>query len=112
MAQVKDIFGTGISGKLNQVVFYQRKGKTYVRSIPIRKNKTISPAQLLNKQRFVAMLKFAHLFKFGVIPQIWSQASRTLTGNQLFIKTNKGAFDAEGNMLLPKKIPVGIYRDF
>lgn len=98
MAQVKDIFGTGISGKLNQVVFYQRKGKTYVRALPVRRKKTVSPAQLLNKQRFGAMLKFAHLFKYGVIPQIWSQASRTLTGNQLFIKTNKGAFDPDGNI--------------
>lgn len=98
MAQVKDIFGTGISGKLNQVVFYQRKGKTYVRSLPVRKNKTVSPAQLRNKQRFGAMLKFARLFKYVVIPQIWGQASRTLTGTQLFIKTNKGAFDPEGNI--------------
>lgn len=98
MAQIKDIFGSGISGKLNQVVFYQRKGKTYVRALPIRKNKTVSPTQLKNKQRFGAMLKFARLFKYVVIPQIWSLASKTLTGNQLFIKTNKGAFDADGNI--------------
>lgn len=104
MAQVKDIFGTGISGKLNQMVFYQRNGKTYVRALPVRRKNTVSPGELRNKQRFGAMLKFARIFKFGVIPQIWSQASRTLTGNQLFIKTNKGAFDAEGNIPDVKRV--------
>lgn len=104
MAQIKDIFGAGISGKLNQVVFYQRKGKTFVRALPVRKNKTDSPAQLLNKKRFGAMLRFSQLFKFVVIPQIWNQASKTLTGNQLFMKTNKGAFDAEGNIPDPKQL--------
>lgn len=98
MAHVKDVFGTGISGKLNQVVFYQRRGKTFVRALPVRKNKISSPAQLLNKQRFSAMLRFTQLFKYVLIPQVWSQASRTLTGQQLFMKTNKGAFDAEGNI--------------
>lgn len=108
MAQIKDIFGAGISGKLNQVVFYQRKGKTFVRALPIRKNKPCSPAQLLNKQRFGAMLRFSQLFKYVVIPQIWNQASRTLTGKQLFMKTNKGAFDGEGNITDPKKIQLSI----
>lgn len=98
MAQVKDIFGTGISGKLNQVVFYQRNNKTFVRAMPVRKNKICSPAQLLNKQRFGAMLRFTQQFKYVVIPQIWNHASKTLTGQQLFMKTNKAAFDAEGNI--------------
>lgn len=98
MAQLKNILGTGISGKLNQVVFYQRNGKTYVRSLPIRKNKICSPAQLLNKQRFAAMQQYAKLFKYVIIPQIWNHASKTLTGKQLFVKTNKSAFDSEGNI--------------
>ena len=104
MAQIKDIFGAGISGKLNQVVFYQRKGKTFVRALPIRKNKTDSPAQRLNKQRFGAMLRFAQQFKYVLIPQIWNPASKTLTGNQLFMKTNKGAFDAEGHIPAPRAV--------
>lgn len=108
MAQIKDIFGAGISGKLNQMVFYQRRGKTFVRALPVRKNKPDSPAQLLNKQRFAAMNQFAKLFKYVVIPQIWNQASRTLTGKQLFIKTNKGAFDAQGNIPDPKQIQLSI----
>lgn len=110
MAQVKDIFGTGISGKINQVVFYQRKGKTYIRSLPVRHHKNDSPAQILNRQRFGAMLSFVKQFKFVVIPQIWNQASRSLTGNQLFIKTNKGAFDAQGNIPDPGKIQLSIGR--
>lgn len=108
MAQIKDIFGAGISGKLNQVVFYQRKGKTFVRALPIRKNKTDSPAQRLNKQRFGAMLRFAQQFKYVLIPQIWNQASKSLTGTQLFMKTNKGAFDAEGQLPDPRLVQLSI----
>lgn len=108
MAQIKDIFGGGISGTLNQVVFYQRKGKTFVRSRPIRKNKSSSPAQQLNKQRFGAMLRHTQLLKYVVIPQIWNQASRALTGQQLFMKTNKAAFDADGNIPDPKAMQLSI----
>ena len=104
MAQVKDIFGTGITGTLNQVVFYQRNGKTFIRSRPVRHKTNDSPAQLLNKQRFSAMQAFARQFKFVIIPRIWDLASRTLTGRQLFMKTNKGAFDAQGNITDPQKV--------
>lgn len=104
MALIKDIFGAGISGKLNQMVFYQRNGKTYVRALPVRHNMTDSPAQIRNRQRFAAMQKFSRQFKYVLIPLIWNQASRSLTGNQLFVKTNKSAFDAEGNIPDPKKV--------
>ena len=54
------------------------------------------------------MLQLARQFKFVVIPQIWNQASKTLTGNQLFIRTTKGAFDPEGNIPDPKKVQLSI----
>lgn len=104
MAQVRDIFGTGISGKLNQVVFYQRKGKTFVRSLPVKRVKTCSVAQQRNKRRFGAMIRFSSLFRYVVIPQIWNQASKTLNGKQLFMKTNAQAFDAEGNIADPQLV--------
>jgi hypothetical protein len=108
MAKVKDIFGTGISGKLNQVVFYQRNGQTYVRALPIRKKLTVSAAQVLNKQRFGAMITFARQFKYALIPQVWDHACKTLTGRQLFLRTNKGAFDPGGNIPDMAKVQLSV----
>lgn len=108
MAKVNDIFGTGISGRLGQVVFYQHKGKNCMRSLPASKNKTSSPLQLQNRRRFLKMMQFSQQFKFVVIPQIWNTASKTLSGQQLFMKTNKGAFDKEGNLTDPTRILISV----
>lgn len=104
MARITNIFGTGIVGKLGNTVFYQYKGKNCMRSMPIRRSTTCSPLQAQNKIRFVAMQQFALQFKYVVIPQIWNQASKALSGHQLFMKTNKGAFDAEGHIPDPRAV--------
>lgn len=108
MARITNIFGSGITGKLGNTVFYQYRGKNCMRSMPVRRSTSCSPLQAQNKLRFVAMQKFALQFKYVVIPQIWNQASKALSGHQLFIKTNKGAFDAQGIIPDPKKVLLSI----
>jgi len=98
MAAVQDIYGTGISGKVGKVVFCQRNGKTYVRSLPVKKSGPGTPNQQLQRQRFGELMKYCRQFKFVVIPQIWNLASPTGAGFQLFMKTNKVAFGPAGQL--------------
>lgn len=108
MARFTNLLGNGITGKLGNTVFYQYKGKNCMRSMPVRRNEACSPLQAQNKLRFAAMQKFAKLFKYVLIPQIWNQASKSLSGYQLFIKTNKVAFDAQGNITDLKKVKLSV----
>lgn len=108
MAKVKDIFCTGISGKVGKVVFFQRYGKTHVRSLPVLNPGTLSEKQIRNRRRFGEMQKFTLQFKYVVVPQIWNPVARTMTGHQLFIKTNKGAFNPEGQVEDLKQIRLSI----
>lgn len=108
MAKVKDIFCTGISGKVGKVVFFQRYGKTHVRALPVINPNNWSDKQVQCRKRFAEMQKFSLQFKYILIPQIWNQISKTLTGHQLFMKTNKGAFNAEGLVEDLKQIRLSI----
>lgn len=108
MAKIKDIFCTGISGKIGKVVFFQRYGKTHVRSLPVVNPNNLSEKQLQNRKRFMEMQRFALQFRYVVIPQVWNPAARGMTGHQLFLKTNKGAFNPEGQVEDLKQIRLSI----
>lgn len=102
MAKFSGILGAHISGKVGKVVYYTLNGKNCVRSLPKKSEKEPSPVQVLNRQRFLKMTKFCNQFKYVVIPQIWNLSAKQMTGRNLFIKTNKGAFDAQGKVTDPK----------
>lgn len=102
MAKFSGILGAHISGKVGKVVYYTLKGKNCVRSLPKKSEKEPSPVQVLNRQRFLRMTKFCNQFKYVVIPQIWNLSAKQMTGRNLFIKTNKVAFDAQGRVTDPK----------
>jgi len=104
MAKVKDIFGTGLSGRLGNMIFYQYKGKTCLRSISQREHKEATPLQAMQRKRFSEMMKFTRKFKFVLIPQIWNQAANTMSGFQFFMKTNSGAFNSEGVIADPRLV--------
>lgn len=98
MARITDIFCTGISGKVGKVVFFQRYGKTHVRSLPVFDPNKLSEKQVQNRKRFMEMQQFALKFKFVIIPQIWNLSAKSMTGHALFMKSNKGAFNSEGEI--------------
>lgn len=104
MAEVNDIFGKDLTGKVGLVSFYRLRGKTIMRSLPVRRSKTRSKDQMRNQNRFKEVQKFCKQFKPIIIPQIWNGAATTSSGYHLFMKVNTPAFDQDGILTDPKKI--------
>jgi hypothetical protein len=96
MAEINDIFGNQVKGKVGTVSMYQLRGKTVIRSLPVNRKKERTENQLRNQNRFSEIRKFCSLFKYIVIPQIWNGAATTSSGYHLFMKTNSSAFDMDG----------------
>lgn len=104
MAEVNDIYGNDVTGKVGLVSFYRLRGKTIMRSLPVKRSKTRSKNQVRNQNRFKEVQKFCKQFKFLIIPQIWNLAATTSSGYHLFMKTNSPAFDQDGLLTDPMKI--------
>jgi hypothetical protein len=104
MAEINDIFGNQVKGKVGTVSMYQLRGKTVMRSLPVNRKKERTENQLRNQNRFREIRKFCSLFKYIVIPQIWNGAASTSSGYHLFMKTNSSAFDMDGMLADPMKI--------
>ena len=62
MAYARNIFEC--TGSLGNLVYYTRKGKQCVRTKPVKKKKTISPAQALNHKKFAKASEFAKSLSF------------------------------------------------
>lgn len=104
MAEVNDIFGKDLTGKVGLVSFYRLRGKTIMRSLPVRRSNTRSKDQLRNQNRFKEIQQFCKQFKPLIIPQIWNGAATTSSGYHLFMKANTPAFDQDGVLTDPMKI--------
>lgn len=104
MAEINDIFGNNMKGKVGTVTTYRLRGKTIMRSLPVNRSKERTENQERNQNRFNEIRKFCSLFKYIVIPQIWNGVATTSSGYHLFMKTNSPAFDKDGMLSDPKKI--------
>lgn len=104
MAEVKDIFGNYATGKVGTVSLYQLRGKTIMRSLPVKRREGRTENQLRNQNRFGEIRKFCNLFKKVLIPQIWNDVATTSSGYHLFMKTNSAAFDKDGILTDPAKV--------
>ncbi|HLN72765.1 MAG TPA: DUF6266 family protein [Prolixibacteraceae bacterium] len=104
MAEINDIFGNNMKGKVGTVTTYRLRGKTIMRSLPVNRSKERTENQERNQNRFNEIRKFCSLFKSIVIPQIWNGVAITSSGYHLFMKTNSPAFDKDGMLSDPKKI--------
>jgi hypothetical protein len=104
MAEVNDIYGNDVTGKVGTVSFYRLRGKTIMRSLPVRRSKTRSKDQLRNQNRFKQVHLFCKQFKLLIIPQIWNLAATTSSGYHLFMRVNTPAFDQDGILTDPLKI--------
>ncbi|HLN72207.1 MAG TPA: hypothetical protein VK205_02855 [Prolixibacteraceae bacterium] len=98
MTKVREGIEAILSGKLGNMVFVHRQGKTYIRRAPQRKKDSSTPAMLLNQQRFAQIMKFCGLFKTTVIPRVWNQSAQGTSGFRLFQKVNSPAFSADGTL--------------
>ncbi len=67
-------WAAGNSGKLGNVVYYTRKGKTYVRKAPVSHNITPTQKQAAVRERFIAAHKFAqNIIADPTLKQLYTQ---------------------------------------
>src|SRR5664279_11336 len=101
MAKTLGGIGQFLSGNIEGLVFVRRKGVTYMRAMP-RKRKAgeWSEKQKEARNGFAAVIKYARLQKKYVIVPIWNKAVQNLTmsGWNLFVKSNRAAFDSLGQL--------------
>ena len=101
MARIVGGIGQNLSGTADGMVFVNRNGKTYMRSLPRpRKASEWSDKQRQARSGFAAVIRYARSHKKYVIAPIWNKAAQGMDQNgfNLFVSANRGAFDFEGKM--------------
>ncbi|HET6556827.1 MAG TPA: hypothetical protein VFG54_05895 [Prolixibacteraceae bacterium] len=101
MALIKAGNGSSLSGLVGSVVIVQTKSGSYMRGAPNYSNSSWTKKQRAHRERFKKVSKFVKQFKERLLPQIWNDANERLSGHALFLKTNMGAFSAEGELTAP-----------
>lgn len=104
MARVTADSRTGLSGKMEGVVYVNLNGQTYTRRAPRYKKESETPGMIKNQQRFKQVNAFCALFKDSVIPQIWNGVDQRMSGYSLFLKANMAAFGPDGSLQEARKI--------
>lgn len=102
---MKQNIGEQPSGKLMDVVFYQRFGKTYVRAAPIRRASYIDE-QLLYRQRMSKASTLWRSIKSEETSKIWNSAAEGMNNYSWFMKDNLPALAMDGSLIDPKLIKV------
>ena len=93
MAEVKMTWLDYIKGRFHGVVFYNRKGRTYLRKAPGEyKPATVWQKRQRNRLREVSV--FYSIIRQTCLKQIWAKAAEgmSMSGMNLFVKMNIGAF--------------------
>ena len=93
MAEVKMTWLDYIKGCFHGVVFYNRKGRTYLRKAPGEyKPATVWQKRQRNRLREVSV--FYSIIRQTCLKQIWAKAAEgmSMSGMNLFVKMNIGAF--------------------
>lgn len=106
MARMKRNPGEQVSGKLMNVVFYQRYGKSYVRAAPTKKQETYTEEQLLYRQRLSKASGLWRSLKSEQISKIWNLAAEGMNNYAWFMKANMPALAMDGTLIDAKLIKV------
>jgi hypothetical protein len=99
MAKVTGGLAEFTSGKLGNVVFVKREGKTYVRMAPEYTKDSWTPRQKQHRERFRLVNSFCLQFKFNIIKPIWNLKPGSGSGYNRFIKANMPAFGLDGKLV-------------
>jgi hypothetical protein len=99
MARITGGLGEFASGKLGNIVFVQRDGKTYMRMAPEYTKSSWTPRQKQHRERFRLVNAFCIKFKFNIIRPIWNLKPSTGSGYSRFIKANMAAFGLDGTLV-------------
>lgn len=105
MARMKQVPGEHPSGKLMNVVFYQRYGKSYVRAAP-KKRELYTDEQVLYRQRLSKASALWRSLKSEETSRIWNSAAELMNGYAWFMKANMPALAMDGTLIDPKLIKV------
>lgn len=63
MAQLFTQPNSTLSGKLGEVVYYRRNGKTFIRALPDKIKQSTSEKQIISQKRFSALGKLFQIFR-------------------------------------------------
>jgi hypothetical protein len=102
---MKQVPGEHPSGRLLNVVFYQRYGKSYVRAAP-KKRESYTDEQVLYRQRLSMASALWRSLKSEEISRIWNSAAELMNGYAWFMKANMPALAMDGTLIDPKLIKV------
>ena len=106
--KVKKGLAEGFSGKIGNMVFYQRNGRTYARRVPDPEiggqPKERSEKQKASTTRFQLLQRLYAYYKRSISADIWRVAAREKgrMAHNLFYSENYGCFDGEGQLVKPE----------
>ena len=100
MASVKNGLSENIKGRLGNVIFYSRLGRTYARLRPPKGHDPCTVLQQQQRSRMKDVTLFYKVVRQSPLAGIWRQAAyaQGMTGIDLFVKSNIAAFSGNGRV--------------
>lgn len=100
MAVVNNGLNQEIKGRLGNVIFFTRFGRTYVRSRAQKVHDPSTPLQQQQRKRMNDVMAFYKVVRQSVLAGIWREAASGLhmSGMNLFVKLNIAAFSGDGRV--------------
>lgn len=100
MASVKNGLSENIKGRLGNVIFYSRLGRTYARLRPPKGHDPCTVLQQQQRSRMKDVTLFYKVVRQSPLAGIWRQAAyaQGMTGINLFVKSNIAAFSGNGRV--------------
>jgi hypothetical protein len=86
------------SGSVGDIIGYIKNGKQYFRTKPEHINDAKSKKQVNQRTRFSACNRLAKSALNDILKPVWKKAAITMTGFNLFVKTNLSVFDETGKI--------------
>ena len=101
--RIEDPEGRTYHGRVGNMIYYSRHGKTYARRVSkngTKKKKERTERQRALSSRFSAVQRLYEFFRRAVSPEIWRAAAREQgkMAHNLFHSANYGCVDGEGRM--------------
>lgn len=98
MAVVDNLLLKGCRGKVDDLIFYQFRGRTCVRTKPDCGKITFSVGAIEQQERVAGVAALYQAAKAAGMLRIWQQAAANtrMSGYNLFMQRNVGAFTGEG----------------
>lgn len=100
MVKIKDELDN-LTGTIGNLIYYQRNGKTYVRTKPVTYRDAKTEKQVLARGRFAGCNRFYDLLRSDLFRRIWKVAAEGTGKNakNLFVQHNIYAFGKEKEVI-------------